>query len=141
VGEKEWNWSDALHVGLVQRDPPMVPPLELVEPDDEEPELEAPDDEEPELVEAPDDEEPELVWPPPDDEEPGAAPDPDDDPEPPAVPPDPDSPLPFEPVQAATSRPRPMARERCIMANLTGQAVSSDRVREPTTRARQTWMK
>jgi hypothetical protein len=50
VGEKEWNWSDPLHVGFMQREPTMVPPLELVE-----------DDEEPELVEAPDDEEPELV--------------------------------------------------------------------------------
>jgi hypothetical protein len=126
VGEKDLNWSEALHVAFMQRDATMVPLLELLEVlDDEELELvevldEALDDEEAEAVWPPPvDEEEALVWPPPDDDDPGPAPTPDDDPEPLAWPPDPGSPPPFELEQAATSRARPRGREPRIIANLT----------------------
>jgi hypothetical protein len=129
VAGKAWNWSEPLHVGVMQREPTMAPPLlEL---------LEAPDDEEAEPVDVPDDEldpvddELALVWPPPDDDDPGPAPDEDegptpapddDDPEPFDLPPEPGSPLPFELEQAARrSRPRPTGRARCIMPTSLGK--------------------
>jgi hypothetical protein len=96
------------------------PELLELPPDDDDPELLEllPDDDDPELLELlPDDDDPELLELPPDDEDPELLELlPDDD----ASSPGPDPPPPFELEHPTpTSKPRPAAKERDVMGNLT----------------------